>query len=698
MFLNLAFLAAAAVGFPAGGVSPTITIPHSLLPSVGSAKVLGKLDKDRVLYVAVGLQPQHPAELQAFCDSVSDPRSPNYRQWLTPAQVGESFGASATQVASVESYLKSKGFKITLSAPNRMAILAEGTVAEAQSAFGTTIENYEGKDPSGATIRFFANSTPLHLPTTVGGPVVSITGVENYTRPKPRATTQTLTPPLTRALYNTKPLFSGGYKGEGRSIGISNWDGFDVSNANLYITQYNLPVPSGGPGSNIHVVTISGGSQGNPAAGEGDLDFQMELGMAPLADIYIYDGGGGDLIGVLTKEASDNQCEIISESWGWALPSGTATSAHNQHLAMTAQGMTYMAASGDSGTQIEPFSYPNYDGEVLMVGGTVATVDSITGLRTDEVAWSGGGGGWSTNAATFNKKPAWQVGNGVPSGINYRLSPDIALHAAGAGGAYYFYTGGGLTTADGTSFASPINAGCLALVEQKLEANSTEDRLGRFQDAIYLMNGRSDVWHDITVGNNGTLPNGQPSNATPGWDFTTGWGSIDFNKLYDALFQEVTPVEVAPISITPVYGLYLSGDVTSVATIDGLTYDMQSLALRSLGQAAGGELAFVVPTDTVDVKVQIMAYTDAGGGTTMVWLQNLNTGNWDYMGACPIDTSGNTPRTIHIPSQGLSNYIDASGNVALRIRGHFPVRFGQGVPPPFLYRLDQVILSVHEGS
>src|SRR5205085_2708568 len=137
---------------------------------------------------------------------------------------------------------------------------------------------------------------------------------------------------------------------------------------------------------------ISGGAGGGTPQAEGDLDIQMVLGMAPLCDFYIYDGGASDLIGTLTREVNDNIADVISESYGWNLPASTATSAHNLHLSMSGQGITYMAASGDSGTTLEPYSYPDYDPEVLMVGGTIATVDA-NGNRSSEVGWSGSGGG-----------------------------------------------------------------------------------------------------------------------------------------------------------------------------------------------------------------------------------------------------------------------------------------------------------------
>src|SRR5262249_40686373 len=155
-------------------------------------------------------------------------------------------------------------------------------------------------------------------------------------------------------------MYGGGSQGQGKNIAISNWDGYRLSNVPLYYSQYGLPTPPGGVGSNIHVVTISGGAGGGPPGAEGDHAIQMVLGMAPLCNFYIYDGGNSDLIGVLTREVNDNLADVISESYGWSLDSGTASSAHNLHLSMSAQGQTYMAASGDSGTSIEPYSYPDY--------------------------------------------------------------------------------------------------------------------------------------------------------------------------------------------------------------------------------------------------------------------------------------------------------------------------------------------------
>ncbi|HVT12211.1 MAG TPA: protease pro-enzyme activation domain-containing protein [Fimbriimonadaceae bacterium] len=503
-----------------------------------SAMRLGHSDPNRVLHVSVSLPLADEAGLQSYVDSISDPKGPNYRKFLTPEDVGVQFGLPQNKVDAVKNYLIANGFGIRLVGKNRMSILADCTVAQAEAAFHTTISDFQTSDPKApGNHSFYCFTSPLRVPSSIAPSILDVAGLESFTKPKARST---LSPTQTRHLYSLATMYGAGNHGEGRTIAISNWDGYRLTNVPLYYSQYGLPTPPGGVGSNITVVTISGGAGGGTAQGEGDLDIQMILGMAPLCNFRIYDGGNSDLIGVLTREANDNLADVISESWGWSLGSTTATAAHNLHLSMNAQGITYMAASGDSGTSIEPYSYPDYDPEVLLVGGTSATVDG-SGNRTAEVGWNSGGGGWSNNTATFNVLPSWQHGTGVPSNINHRLVPDLAFHASGTqtsgAGAYYFYNNGALTGGYlGTSFACPVFAGMLGTTEQKiiglggLAADGLgHQRFGRIQDLLYSQNMRSDIWLDITSGANGTLPNGSTSTAGAGWDFVTGLGVMNMD-------------------------------------------------------------------------------------------------------------------------------------------------------------------------
>jgi subtilase family serine protease len=510
-----------------------------VLPITGKAFNFGAAPSNQILHLTVSLPYGDPDGIQAYADSVSDPKSSTYRQFLTPEAIGRKFGISTTRVRAVVDYLEQHGMTVELIGKNRLGIRARATVAQAEAAFHTQIHNYQSTTPDGLSKEtFYAFSTPLSVPNSLASSIADVSGLENYTRPVPRALTCT----QTRTLYNLAPMYSAGYQGQSRALAISNFDGYRLTNVAPYYSTFGLPTPSGGVGSNIHEVKISGGAGTGTPQGEGDLDIQMVLGMAPLCNFYIYDGGASDLIGTLTREVNDNIADVISESYGWNLPTSMADAAHNLHLSMTAQGITYMAASGDSGTTLEPYSYPNYDPEVLMVGGTIATVNS-SGVRTSEVGWSGSGGGYSTKAVSWNIRPSWQAGTGVPTTINYRLSPDVSLNAAGnSTGAYQFYFRGSLNSGYiGTSFACPVFAGALGTVEQKLIAlgllppnGAGKQRFGRIQDLVYGQNGRSDVWLDITSGANGTLPNGSASSAHAGWDTVTGWGAINFSAFVDS--------------------------------------------------------------------------------------------------------------------------------------------------------------------
>jgi hypothetical protein len=610
--------------------------------------------------LAIGLQPARPDALQAFCDSVSNPKSPNYRNFITPEEVGIRFGAAEADVDAVADYLQRNGMTISLIASNRMAILADSTVAQAEAAFHTTFSDFEASNPVGAgRITFHANTTPALLPTSLGSVVIDISGLEDYTRPMP--CTSLLNPTLTRALYNTAPMYNAGNTGSGRTVAISNWDGYRLTNVPLYYSHFGLPTPPGGVGSNITVVSIDGGSGGNSAGGEGDLDIQMELGMAPLANMRIYDGAGGDLINVLAREVNDNLADCISESWGWSISGSGATSAHNQHLSMTAQGITYMCASGDGGTSVNSYPYPACDPEVLVVGGTVANVNSSTGVRTSEVGWSGSGGGWSTVSFSFNKLPSWQLGTGVPTAYNYRLFPDVGIHAAGSSGAYQFYYGGGLSSGSiGTSFASPVFAGCLAVAEQDLislgglPANASgKQRFGRIMDLFYSQNGRGDVWHDITSGSNGNLPSppGGTSSCTPGWDTVTGWGAPDFNAF--VLSQVNVGTTPATLTASNASGAIAQTIVLSATLVR--TADSVPLAGKYVGFAVTGAGGASGVTDANGVATASYTVPDSIGSNSV---------------AITASFAGDS---VYAPATGSATLTVVPGDVALAV----PSKSGQ---------------------
>lgn len=679
------------------------------LPVISSSLLIGHKDTNDKIIVTLGITPADSQGLEQFAHDVSNPASPLYGKFLTPEQVGERFGISNAEYMSIVSYLQSEGFTIRDMAAQRFGIIAEATVGQAEHAFGTEINLYQALDANVAgNPSYYAFSSPIKAPATIASRLVAVEGLESFTKPKHMST---LTPNLARALYGSSTMYTAGITGLGRTIGISNWDGVNQTlNGPVFYSTYALPTPAGGVGSNIIRDTTAGNS-GTSGVGEGDLDFQLPLGIAPLATMIIYDGGAGNLLGVLQKEANDNLADVISESYGWNISGGTLTSAHTWHTTMTAQGITYMCASGDSGTTLAPYYYPNMEPEVLSVGGTIAVVNG-SGVRTSEQTWQlnaggagwGGGGGYA-NISSFapnNTLPTWQVGTGVPTTILHRLVPDMSGHACGStggSGAHRFAYGGSITTAIGTSLSAPINAGGFAIVMQKLIAlgglpanGAGKRRMGRVQDTLYAQNGRTDVWFDVTTGGTiGTLPNGANALPTAKWDFATGWGAMNYGAFVDSLVPTLTVLSPASanaggsaftLSVTGTN--FYSGSIVKwngVARTTTYVSDTQLNAAISAADIASAGSASITVTNPVGITTAALTFNINNATPTLATISpsskvtlspgfTLSVTGSNFVSTSVVKWNGASLTTTFVDSSHLNATVPA-GN--LTTAGSFPI-------------------------
>ena len=310
--------------------APIKTLAQSVPNAVARAKKLNRLASASTLSVYLCFKFADPQAAQDYTDAVNDPNSLLYGQWLTPQEIGERFGPDPAGYAAGLQYLKDKGLAVTDMPVHRMAIMVTGTAAQMEQAFGVQLNEYqeaaadaqaravETADPT--PIKFFAPATPVQLPAAIAAKVSAVVGLNNYARPVPhlRKRRDTIlggpfTPAQARAAYDLNPLYvTNNMKGQGRTVGISNFDGVDVTrNGPLFINANGLPTPAGGAVSNVSRVTV-GTSTGTSGKAEGDLDLQMVLGMAPLANVIIYDSGNFDLYGVLSREFTDNLVDIVS--------------------------------------------------------------------------------------------------------------------------------------------------------------------------------------------------------------------------------------------------------------------------------------------------------------------------------------------------------------------------------------------------
>ncbi|HXP11875.1 MAG TPA: protease pro-enzyme activation domain-containing protein, partial [Acidobacteriaceae bacterium] len=323
----------------------------------------------------------------------------------------------------------------------------------------------------------------------------------------------------------------------------------------------------------------------------------------------------------------------------------------------SAQGQTLVASSGDTGsTACVPFSaaqgitpaeqqelsvdFPASSPNVTAVGGTqmapgtftagnspywltASSTDNPNSLRSyvPEVVWNegspshgivAGGGGSSVHFP----RPAWQSAySGMPPGTN-RLLPDIALQSSIASPGFILCTSDpamlnaegqtsscvdGLlgsnnkfTIAGGTSFAAPIFAGFVALLNQAENANGQ----GNINPELYsLAKSSSAVFHDITSGTNACIAGatncgsaGESSYAaTAGYDEATGLGSIDVSALTAAW-----PVSnTAGLQPTSIY--FLTTQTTAAAD--------ETVPIQIVVNSLLGAPNATVPTGSVSVSV-----------------------------------------------------------------------------------------------
>jgi hypothetical protein len=308
----------------------------------------------------------------------------------------------------------------------------------------------------------------------------------------------------------------------------------------------------------LKVIPVDGGTTSalSPDAGEAGMDIESSGGIAPGATIDYYeaptdssgnptDQGLEDALNLAGTDANNNR--QITNSWGGCEASSTSdpfTSAtENIFASNSATGHNYFFSSGDNGSWCDPSGtgvgtnpYPDFPASspyVTSVGGTKFSA-TVSGSYPGEAAWAycstcnggnpeGSGGGYSN----IFSRPSWQTGSG-PAANGKRGYPDIAADADPNTGAYVCY-GAGSTCGQigGTSLASPLWAGMLAVINQYLAAQS-KPAAGFLNPTVYNLATHSQTYapfHDVTSGTNGAY------NAGAAWDAVTGWGSTDAYNL-----------------------------------------------------------------------------------------------------------------------------------------------------------------------
>ncbi|GHO78733.1 pseudomonapepsin [Ktedonobacter sp. SOSP1-85] len=418
---------------------------------------------------------------------------------------------------------------------------------------------------------FYAPETAPKIPDFMKDRIVGINGLDNYSQaPTGHAGLQKASP-LTSAskqtahadncfldnqtldnqqvahAYGYDSFWKEGFSGKGMTVNLVELESFDQSDAQGYFDCVGYK-------GNFNVVNVGQEPPAGKGIGESTLDIDMVAGLAPYANINVYQGVDEQGVGswnvfndILAKIANDNanskKSSVVSISWGGAeadmTPEVYNAMSTNLQLLTDAEHMTVFIASMDCGAFSNRewnqlgVSYPASDPYATAVGGTQLSVDG-QGNRSSEVVWQdgsdkskcenqwGSGGGLSSAFDQPQYADATGLKNSYSNG--HRQVPDIA---AAAKNLAVFYKGEWYNFA-GTSAATPIWAAGMALLNQKLIVKhkmyvfSTD----LFYEVAHANQSKGHPFYDITKGDNLYYP------ATKGWDYATGLGAPNLTDFY----------------------------------------------------------------------------------------------------------------------------------------------------------------------
>lgn len=534
---------------------------------------------DRMLLVLQSSAAQQAA-LDALVEAQQDPGSPQYQQWLTPAEFGARFGVDDQQLALVTAWLAAHGFAVEEISAGRRLIVFSGTAAQVSSAFHTELHRYRVDG-----IKHIANFSDPQIPAALAGVVGGVVTLSDFRRTsliasqksfasKPEnsvgaeysvgpeysaGSSHNIFPTDFATIYDLNALYSAGTTGSGAAIAIAGRSNINLSDVETFRFMTGLA-------ANTPSVIVDGTNPGLVTGDQGESTLDVEWGgaVAPAAAINLVTAAstattdGIDLASAYIVNHAT--APVVSVSYGSCEQEmGAAELAFYNSLweEAASQGMSVFVASGDAGAAgcqqgnstsgtsaavnglcSSPFA--------TCVGGTEfnegtntaqywsasnsAAYGSALGYIPETVwnesALDGGTGLWASGggASVVYAQPAWQQNlSGTAAVGSMRAVPDVSLSAANHDG-YFMVEDNAYWVVSGTSVSAQAFAGIMALVTAKEDGKgqgSANPRLYGLSSAV------PDAFHLIPSGNN-TVPGVAGFSADDAtYNLATGLGSVD---------------------------------------------------------------------------------------------------------------------------------------------------------------------------
>ncbi len=552
---------------PTATAIPMVNMDLGIPKAALNSPVVGNLPGNTVLHVNVTFKSN-----EATIDKL-DTQKVKQGTPTDVASLANQLGITDQQYQQIKSYFGIQDAKLQLSKLHTNLTIDAKASSLANLLHTTFVyHQYNGR-------KFFAPSTTLQLPKTIVDHILAIDGLDSFTQaPKPgvsRADFRPLStsgkhgandgctvngnyllPQQIASAYGYSSFWKQGYYGRGTTVILPEMAAYNASDVQAYLSCVGYR----GKLSVYNVAPAPDPNNGGDGQLEATLDIEMVAGMAPYANIEVYQTDGNstqlsngsyrdpmhDVLNQIVENNTNNQSfKVVSISWGGSELDATQywMNIENndfQYLTRT-EHISVFVASGDCGayeTRQYPgqiaVQFPSSSPYVIGVGGTELSVNA-DGSRASEVTWSaqpkqstcdntwGSGGGVSQ----FFQQPKWQAAVANAGQNGGREVPDISAVAYNI----TLYAEGQWEYAYGTSAATPIWASGWSLLNQML-INKTQVYFygpGTFYEAA-ASGGNTHPFFDIVQGNN------LHYDASAGYDMTSGLGSPNLPELYNVLY------------------------------------------------------------------------------------------------------------------------------------------------------------------
>ncbi len=401
----------------AAGTGATAVVPSGIsAAALPGAAAFGTTPPNLPESVSFVLKARDLSQLKASVEQ-------GVRSYLSVSQFAQTYGQSPAALYAIEVYLA--GFGIgTQSYADGLDISASGTAGQFDRALAVQQLQYHVPARPGRpgtqgipaqTVHGTAKSP--RLPVPLARYVLAVLGLTNYVPFTSQAVhaermssghaavsanrctrltgvpTACNLPANFAAEYGLTPLVDGGATGAGQTVGIVTEAALDPG-APQYFWKHVAKLPA-----TTRTVTVDNvdGGPGAPSdasgSGETDIDVEQSGGVAPGADVVVYQTPGSDsgFADAFFTAASQNIAGSVSVSWGMSetllqvlVAAGEETPAYvtafdEAFLEMAEQGQSAFAAAGDSGaysanrdvgTTNLSVVYPGSSSFVTSAGGT----------------------------------------------------------------------------------------------------------------------------------------------------------------------------------------------------------------------------------------------------------------------------------------------------------------------------------------